>query len=97
MSSVQVKAIQNLTKNIPGVTSPVQKRKYKTFAQINKENKSKPVKTTSKKTTTFEKPKKTSTTKLPNQSKNTAKSKQFTEVAYTPKTPPVDLRGFENK
>jgi hypothetical protein len=93
MSSVPVQAIKNLVKGVPGVKPVSTKSKRRTFAEIDKAHTPKPVK---EKLVKAAKTKKTASPKPPREPKQPTKSKQFTEIAYTPKTPPVDLRGFEN-
>jgi len=94
MSSVPVQAIKNLVKGVPGVKPVSTKSKRRTFAEIDKAHTPKPVKEKSVKAA---KTKKTAAPKPPSKPKNTVKSKQFTEVSYSPKTAPVDLREFEGK
>ncbi|MEI8136783.1 MAG: hypothetical protein WCH21_05585 [Bacteroidota bacterium] len=91
MSSVQVKAIQTLFKGVPGVKpafSPNNKKKFKL---------SEPIKKSVAKPTKKEKTKNPTVSKSPAKKNIAAKSKQFKELTYAPKTPPVDLRGFENQ
>lgn len=91
MSSVQVKAIQTLFKGVPGVKPVFSPKNKKTFkpAEAIKKSVAKPAKK--------ERVKSPTVSKAPVKKEAAAKSKQFKELAYTPKTPPVDLRGFENK
>jgi len=100
MSSVQVQAVKNLVKGIPG-RQPFQttRTKVKTFSEIDKKYAPKPVKEKPVRASKPEKPKtkKAAAPKSTAEKKTAPRSKQFKEMSYGPKTAPVDLRGFENK